>query len=204
MAWQLAPARRTRPAWLIVLALHGLAGWLLSQQLHPRPGARPGELLRIRLLPLPVKPAASPAAPPLPSPRQTHPQPSWAPSEASRSDERPAEPPPLGLTDPGTAPRSTAAPLNLSLPPQPTASAPWRNPALADERSNTPRAGMEQRIARAIGGEADQPDEIINPGKRRIRYHGNCYDVQQSRNAQLDPYNQSVYQPPAQGKSCDK
>jgi len=199
-----APARPARRAWLIVLLLHGLAGWLLSQRLAPPPAARRPALVSVWLPPARM-PRPQLPAPNLPAPRQA-PATSRLPAVDSRAaapEQAPAAAVPAAEESP-PATRSSVAPLVLGLPAAigPSASAAWRNPALADERSNSPRASVEQRIARAIGGEADQPDEIHGPTRRRIRYRGGCYDLQQSRDAQLDPFNASVKQAPAQMKPC--
>jgi hypothetical protein len=194
------PARPARRAWLIVLLLHGLAGWLLSQRLAPPAAARRPALVSVWLPPMhlpPPTPKQAPARARLPAVDGRSLPPDPAPAAV-------AAPPAPATEESPQATRSSVAPLMLGLPAtiSPPASAAWRNPALADERSNSPRANVEQRIARAIGGEPDQPDEIHSPTRRRIRYRGGCYDVQQSRDAQLDPFNASVKQAPAQLKPC--
>jgi len=185
--------------------LHAAGLMLLAQRQGPNGAPPKRERLVVSLLPPQRKlPTATPV--------QAHATPRAERSAAAPPFKTVLEPAPAAPTsvaapaEPPAPARGSVAPLQLGLPSAiaPAASAPWRNPALGDERTNTPRLNVEQRIARAIGGEADQPDEIHGPTRRRIRYRGGCYDLQQSRNAQLDPFNASVMQAPAQVKSCSQ
>jgi len=197
----LVSPRRPHWVWMLVFMLHAAGLILLAQ----RQGTHGAPLMRERLVVWLLQPKPKlPTATPVPAhamPRAE--RPAAAPPFKTILEPAPAAAPRAAVPEePGATPRGSVAPLQLALPAGPAASQAWRNPALADERSNSPRASVEQRIARAIGGEADQPDEIHGPTRRRIRYRGGCYDVQQSRDAQLDPFNASVKQAPAQLKPC--
>ena len=84
------------------------------------------------------------------------------------------------------------------------ASAPrsMRNQVLNDPRANSPKAKVETRIA-AVAGTPDWTEEAMDPTRRRMRKNGGCVEVHISRNAQLDPWNQSVQPTPKALKSCN-
>lgn len=197
----LAPPRRPRWVWMLVFMLHAAGLMLLAQ----RQGTNGAPLMRERLAVWLLQPQPkSPTATPVPAhatPRAE--RPAAAPPFKTDLEPAPATPTRAAVPEePAATPRGSVAPLQLALPAGQAASQAWRNPALTDERSNSPRASVEQRIARAIGGETDQADAIHGPTRRRIRYRGGCYDIQQSRDTQLAPFNASVKQAPAQMKPC--
>ncbi len=205
-------ASRKRP-WglLLVLLLHLLVlGGLFSARLTP-PGATPKpRVVQLRLLPLraEAKPSSPPllrfsadASPPrlatsLPRPSRTPPSPSLQVTSSL-----PAEPLAInkGPTTTSSSPTPSSAeaplaaassPLNLALP---TTAAPDRSPALAavrDPRGNTQRADFGERMALALGSDPSRREEIIGPGHRRIRQGSSCYDVNDSRDSQINPFDE--------------
>ena len=74
---------------------------------------------------------------------------------------------------------------------------------LNDPRSNTPRATVESRIA-SLAGTPEMNEEAMDATRRRARQNGRCIEVHISRNAQIDPWNQSVRPTPKLVKpDCD-
>ncbi len=91
--------------------------------------------------------------------------------------------------------------LRLSLP---RGAAGPRNPALDDPRANTRSHGLEARLAATLGG-ADGPitEERLSDGTLRLRRGSRCVLVRPSRQAQIDPFNESI-SPKARGvESCN-
>lgn len=190
---------------ILVVALH--AALLAALWLH-RPRGLDADVERrtttVRLIPpklrVPpppadgqMRPAPSPAAPPVIAPRpftvDTPVSPDVAPVAPATAAIPPAE-----------APRT---PLRLTLPPGYAAStAAARNPALSDPRSNTPRLPLEDRIADATGGagawvEEPKDNHSLVVGalgdRRTVMRRGNtCVEVFRSRIADSDPFNNSV------------
>ncbi len=72
-------------------------------------------------------------------------------------------------------------------------SAPRRNPALDDPRSNTARANFESRLAAALGNGAGAiTEERLADGTVRLRRGHQCVLVRPSRQAAIDPFNEAV------------
>lgn len=192
---------------LAVLGLHVL-GVGLGLRLgawsdrHPPPPRQPA--LTVRLLrwapppelPRPQTAATPPATPPLkrpaPNERQARPDPARPPaSDTLQAITLPAEPSaPAAAQTAAPAASAPPPPLNLALPRG--ASAPWRagrNLALDDERSNTPKLTLEQKLAEAMGGSGPWVEEPIDADHRRLKRGNTCIYLQRSRAAQLDPFN---------------
>ncbi|MEJ6001960.1 hypothetical protein [Paucibacter soli] len=198
----LAPVQRPAWLWPLLLLLHAAALLMLGQAQGPKAAKPLHQRLTVWLLqqPPPKSPPAKPA--------QTRSMPRAEPAAAAPPVRAVPEPVPAAAPraaepgEPAPTPRSSVAPLLLSLPAGPAASQAWRNPALGDARSNTRRPSLEDKLAQAMDSEADRPDEIIGTTKRRVRYRGGCYDIEQPRNAQLDAFNESMRQSPALTKPC--
>ena len=78
-----------------------------------------------------------------------------------------------------------------------------RDQMLNDPRANSPKATIETRVA-AVAGTSELVEEVMDATRRRVRQNGHCIEVHVSRNAQIDPYNQSVRPTPKLVKpSCD-
>jgi hypothetical protein len=212
--------------------LGGLSAGFWWPRDEPAPGARapesqpepePEHVTWLRLFP--AETAARPAAAPAPRPA-TAPQPalpslprraqpaaaqalSWVPPTAPVAEASPAAAP---APAPAPAPAAAAGaaleaprPLNLSLPPSlpRPASAPWRNPALNDPRSNTRTLTLEARLARLMGpGDGPVSEEALPDGSRRFRRGTQCVVVRPSRAGTLDAFNQSVSPKAQQVDSC--
>ena len=74
---------------------------------------------------------------------------------------------------------------------------------LNDPRSNTPRATVESRIANVAGTDA-MLEERMDATRTRVKRRSRCIEVHVSRNAQIDPWNQSVRPTPKLVKpDCD-
>jgi len=159
----------------------------------------------------PASPAspASPGAAPAPAPRPARlpvtpsdePAISWLPvpnaNPAGSPTPTPAPASPSAAAPAAEAPR----PLNLSLPR--AASAPWRNPALADPRSNTRALTLEGRLAQIMGpGDGPLMEEALPDGGRRFSRGNNCVILRPSRAGALDPFNNSVSPMPRQADNC--
>jgi hypothetical protein len=202
------PRRAERAALAaIVLLLHLLLWWAWPRSLPPERGTPPDAAaqapLSVRLLkagPAPAPPAA-PQATAAPA-RTAAPRAPASPSPALAITVEPTAPP-------AAAPAETAASaprqLELTLP---SAVASPRSPSLRDQwrsdpRSNTPRASVESRIA-ALNGPDHWEAEPMDATRTRWRRNGKCIEVHVARNAQIDPYNQSVSPTPKVVKPyCD-
>jgi len=212
---------------LVHLAL--LSGVLISMPQAPnsfeRDAPSPAPLTWLRLLPAeqtatrtapaaPAKPA-SPGAAPAPAPRPARlpvsppgePAISWLPAPDAAPVTGPAgsptpAPTPAPASPSAAAPAAEAPrPLNLSLPR--AASAPWRNPALADRRSNTRALTLEARLAQVMGpGDGPLMEEALPDGGRRFSRGNNCVILRPSRAGKLDPFNNSVSPIPRQADNC--
>ena len=114
-------------------------------------------------------------------------------------------PPPIVADSPPTPAPEASRPLVLTLPRVPSrgASAPWRNPALDDPRSNTRQASLESRLA-AVMASSEGPitQEHMPDGSVMFRRGKSCAIVRPSRAGALDPFNQSVSPKPRQVDSC--
>lgn len=179
--------------------LHGLLFVMLRDALQPRwrdapaPDAPP---LAVRLIALPppvppraaaqpvtVQPLARERAPPavqftLP---RAEPQPTGPTITAAPIAE------PLAASAPTRRALDLSPPRALAAPARPT----LRDQVLNDPRSNSPPVTIESRVA-AVAGSVDMTTERMDDTRLRVRQHGKCIEVHVSRNAQIDPYNQSV------------
>ncbi|MCV2355092.1 hypothetical protein LNV09_13110 [Paucibacter sp. B2R-40] len=201
-----------RWGWLLVLLLH-LLMWALLREVRrsepsaPEPKVSSGWLIPIPLL-LAKKQAAEDVEPPL-----LRLKPSLAPrlTAQQRTDNlaaRPVPSPGISISNSGaeTAALNPAkelkpsplAPsperLKLGLPARP-ASAAQSTPAqmaAQDPRGNSHRPDMGERMAAALGSDPSLREEIINPGHRRFRQGSSCIDVQDTRNSQLNPFDESA------------
>lgn len=191
----------------IVLLLHLLLWWAWPRgpaQGRGTPADAAAQApLSVRLLapePTPTPPAV-PRAPAAPA-RSVAPRAPAGPSPARTVNGGPAAPP---ATAPAEAAASAARELKLTLP---SAVAAPRSPSLRDQwlndpRSNTPRASVESRIA-ALNGPDRWEAEPMDATRTRWRRNGKCIEVHVSRNAQIDPYNQSFSPTPKAVKpDCD-
>ena len=105
--------------------------------------------------------------------------------------------------EPAASPPTPTAPprLNLALPtqrqPPPPAAA-----ARDDTRVNLPRPDRDERLAAALG--TDTTLRMARHGERlRFRQGRDCIDVLPSREAELNPFNQSTHPTPRQARACD-
>ena len=67
---------------------------------------------------------------------------------------------------------------------------------LSDSKDRRPaqlsaRATVESRVA-AVAGTGQMVEERMDPTRMRVTQNGHCVEVHVSRNAQIDPFNQSV------------
>lgn len=209
-----------RPDWLratllgLLVLVHLLA--LLGLNVHRLRPAQPvagKALIQFKLLParvptrqahLPAQPRhsilrLSPAAatratavgPELPGPDSRARQTATTPVQASESNET-------------AAVQASAQRLNLALPAKPAsgaqpAPAQW---AAMDPRANSHRPDFGERMAAALGSDPRLREEIINPGHRRIRQGSRCVDVQDTRNAQINPFNENARMGPKLMSAC--
>jgi hypothetical protein len=89
-------------------------------------------------------------------------------------------------------PLTPPPPLDLTLRRSP-AFAPGRNPALDDLRSNTQPISKGDRLGRALGtDDFKQVVEAFGEGRYRIRDGASCLIVEQSRSAQLNPFDEAA------------
>lgn len=103
-------------------------------------------------------------------------------------------PPAVDAPTPAAPAPDPSVKLDLTLPRRAAAaSAPrsMREQLLSDPRSNTPRATVESRVA-AVAGSVDIVEERMDATRMRVKQRGGCVEVHVSRNAQIDPFNQSV------------
>jgi hypothetical protein len=209
-----------RPDWLrgTLLALLVLMHLLALQGLngHRQSPAQPAAgkaLIQISLLParvparqvrLPAQPrhsalrrsaaatALTPAVnPEMPNPDSQDRQAATTPDKASEST--------------GPAPvKPLAQRLNLALPGKPAsgaqpAPAQW---AAMDPRANSHRPDFGERMAAAIGSDPTLREEIINPGHRRIRQGSRCLDLKDTRNSQINPFDETARMGPKLMSAC--
>jgi hypothetical protein len=178
-----------------VMLLHGLLflGWrAITVPVARGQRAPESTAVILRLLP-PVRLEAEEAPRPPTAPRAR------APSAA----------PALSLQS-AAAPSPQAITLQAATPPPPTASAPdsralelalpraaaapaarsMKDQMLNDPRANSPKPSVDTRVA-AVAGTPELVEERIDATRTRFRRNGQCVEVHVSRNAQLDPWNQS-------------
>lgn len=197
------PRRSERAGlWLAVAALHGLLLFTLRDSLLPRGRDAPAA----HAMPLALRLIALPQAPPPPALTRPataqRPPRERSPPTVTFTLPR-AEPQPTGqaitlapIAEP-SAPSAASAPASraldlsprraLAVPARPT----MRDQMLNDPRSNSPSGTIESRVA-AVAGSVDMSAERMDDNRLRVRQRGKCIEVHGSRNAQLDPYNQSV------------
>lgn len=200
---------------LVVVLVHGVAGWALQRLAPPGDRAPPARVedrapLVVRLVaPAPVAPGpdrtatrVTPSHRPRPAPEAA--AATWiAPQEPPSADAPMTAPTPTGSAVAPPAPPADAptqpAPLRLGLPR--AASAPQRHPALDDPRAVTPPRTLESLIATATGT-ARPTEELRGDGRARYRSGVACVDVEPSRAGELDPFNGAVSPKPKQAKPC--
>lgn len=185
--------------WLAVVGVHALLLLALRSSLLPRQRSdaptAPSVPLVVRLIAtLPAAPAAQPAAaePRLPSPRVR--ATALAPPSAAIGQAITLAPPAVDAPSPAASVPDPGIKLDLSLPRRAAAaSAPrsMREQMLNDPRSNTPRATLESRVA-TVAGSVELVEERMDATRMRVKQRGGCVEVHVSRNAQIDPFDQSV------------
>jgi hypothetical protein len=175
---------------VLLLHLALLWAWRSGPPLTRDAGAEPAPLI-VRLLTA-LPPTA--IAPPPPAP--TLPR-SAGPSPARVRVAAPAVPDAVhAITAPAPAEHSASAPterpLDTTLPAavaRPTERS-LKDRMLNDPRSNSPRATVEARVADAAGT-IQMVEERMDATRMRVKQRGGCIEVHVSRNAQIDPFNQS-------------
>ena len=207
-----------RWGWVLVLLLHLLALGLLRELRRSEPLPASAQQTRVWLITLP-----------LPSPKK-RPDPTEIEAKAPRSSASPQAkriavstlPLPINTANgtPTIAPSTTAvtaaqeplpgppgqapARLNLNLPAR-AASGAQSTPAqmaARDPRSNSHRPDMGERMALALGSDPSLREEIINPGHRRIRQGSTCIDINDTRNSQLNPFDENARMGPKLTSKC--
>lgn len=195
-------ARRGKP-WgaLLVVLLHllVLALWMSTRLKSPVPAAAPG-LVQLRLIPWLAESAAKQERPVESKKTDSAATPRNAPLPPRSSLSPSATPSPQAE---GEASTSISAPKPLAEAPAPAASSPLnlalpsasldRTPALAalrDPRSNSHRPDFGERMAIALGSDPSLREEVIAPGHRRFRKGSSCFDVQDSRDSQINPFDE--------------
>ncbi|MEJ6005518.1 hypothetical protein WG899_08165 [Paucibacter sp. AS339] len=211
--------RRGKP-WgaVLVLLLHvGVLGLLMSTKLQSKMPVPVQGLIQLRLIPWladsaspkdrrpkdkPVLQSSLPLARPLPlhSPANATDVAADSPSDRVTANAQGISAP----APPASAPESKSiAPLKLSLPPTGTDRAP-AIAALRDPRSNTQRPDFGERMATALGSDPSLREEIIAPGHRRIRKGSTCVDMNDSRDSQINPFDENARQMPRLMSPCKK
>ncbi len=127
-----------------------------------------------RSTPTPIRPSA----PPLAAAAPASPQAITLPAPAAEPAASAASAPPLALDL--LLPRAEAAPAQRTM----------KDRMLNDPRANTPRASVESRVA-AVAGSSALSEERMDDTKARFRQNGACIEVQVSRDAQTNPWNQN-------------
>jgi hypothetical protein len=188
-----AEGRRSAPLlWLAIAGLHIALLALLASRTHPV--SPPAAWSELRLIPLLLRPEPKAPAPRPVEQRSPSAKPAPAGADAATSHE-PASPTgsPLPTTAeqlPATATAPGRSTLQLTLPN--LSAGARRNPAMDDPRGNTPTSSIGQKLVAAMGGDGRWEEEIMGEGRRRMRRGNTCVDVQRSRNAELNPFNESV------------
>lgn len=193
---------RAEPAWLwlAVACLHGLLLLALRDELVPRQrdaattSAAPPLVVRvIAHVPVPVPvPTATPAVAARPvaqavPPRLPAPEPRiGAVGQAITAAPMVAEAPPAASA-PDTQPLNLGVPRAVAVPARPS----MRDQMINDPRSNSAHATVESRVAAVVGTDV-LVEERMDATRKRVRQHGQCVEVHESRAAQIDPFNQSV------------
>ena len=208
---------------LLVLLGHA-ALWLaldpLLRPVQPRPPAMPAPTIAW-LRPAVVLPTAATPPPRLearpertPRVKQPTPQPAPAPvaQPVRRATSGTQPPDPAPITLPGSfAPSLAAAPLpaasapaaralNLTLPRGPANAGP--SPAAEAARlGQTAPPSRDERLAQALGTDTALR-ETMRGEVRRFQQGRGCADVRPSREAGLNPFNQSTHATPRQAQPC--
>ncbi|MCV2366707.1 hypothetical protein [Roseateles oligotrophus] len=191
-----------RWGWLLVLLLH-LLMWALLREVRRHESLPPESKVSSGWL-IPMPPLLTKKH----RPEQAEPlRPRSAPNPRTSSLASPtlAPLPPIGMTanaadiSAGKAPEASPMErgperLKLGLPARP-ASAAQSTPAqmaATDPRGNSHRPDMGERMAAALGSDPSLREEIIAPGHRRFRQGSTCLDVQDTRNSQLNPFDENA------------
>lgn len=155
---------------LLVLAVHGVAVWLVWHSLASREPAAAPRWTVLRLLPLPMQPVAEKPAPPAARrvdarPAVTAPAPVPVAQGEPTQGDAPVAAPAVGA---GAAPAGApaAAPLVL-VPSREVLRGALVNPATQDPRANSPRPTAEERMAMAIDNQLCVREERLPDGSVR-------------------------------------
>lgn len=207
MPW--AP-RRPRPWLLAVVLLHALLAAGLLQltgrvsghrvQAKVTPNVAPLQLVWLRLAaPTPVKPPPTPPA----SPRAlTQPAPTKPTPAPARADGEPTSIPITVTAAPPapSPPASSPAPLDLQWRGFTAASAPAAAMTNGDPRLGS-TMNRSERFASPLGTDQTVTEQAMADG-RRFRSGNSCVDVRSTKEAQLNPWNQSTSHTPSLASSC--
>jgi hypothetical protein len=181
----------------VVAGLHGLLLLALGDTLLPRlrdnaAPATPQPMVLHLIAPLPsAAPVEAPRAVTQPtvqvrSPRASRVEPGMAPvGPAITAEPTSAETPPAASA-PAAQPLNLSLPRAIAMPPQPS----LRDQMFNDRRSNTPHATIETRVA-DVAGTVDMVEERMDATRLRVKQRGSCIEVHESRDAQINPWNQS-------------
>ncbi|WP_310389904.1 hypothetical protein [Roseateles sp.] len=84
--------------------------------------------------------------------------------------------------------------LNLALPARAASGARGTPAQMAaqDPRANSHGPDMGERMAVALGSDPTLREELIAPGHRRFRQGSTCLDVNDTRNSQLNPFDENA------------
>lgn len=142
----------------------------------------------VALSPRRPRPPSTPAAITVPAPVQAWKEPSSVPSPSQPAVQ--AQPKPL--------------PLRLRLPSGPDPAPRMVDLARQDPRSNSRPASPMSRLASLADQSALWSEvPLAGDGRSRVTIRGRCAEVHVARNAQIDPFNQSVSPTPKQVRPCD-
>ena len=203
--WLPGHARRRYQVALLVIGLHALLLWILSQTLSHRLVRTQTERERFLVRLIPSQPRAERAESfttrnLLPTPISVAPLSIEVPTLTIA----PIEPGNARAAPVGAAQwlaQQQPAPLRLSLPAG-AASQAVRNPARDDRRANTPSLYFGERMASDLGTDNGLREERIDSNGWRIRRGKNCVEVRRTRAAQLDPFNEGIKQTPGLVSKC--
>ena len=123
-------------------------------------------------------------------------------TQAKTDQPVPAETRPLTAAPvpPAAASQAALSALNLALPRQP-AGPPTAAALAARDEHLTPRTTRDERLAQALGTDT-RLQESLRGEVLRFQQGRACVDVAPSREAQLNPFNQSVHATPRQARPC--
>jgi len=137
----------------------------------------------------PTAPAPLPSAPIVPRSAGATPAPARVPAPAAPDAIQAITsplPPEHSASAPAERPLDTTLPAAVARP----AERSLKDRMLNDPRSNSPRATVESRVADAAGT-IEMTEERMDATRMRVKQRGGCVEVHVSRNAQIDPFNQS-------------